>query len=165
MPDDFTDTENEAPYWGRPELPPGEHLDRSVTVQVRHDTWKAWRAAADDDGVSLAAWVRGRVGVSAEHVAKGDPSPVTPAPSTNRIRGAVDPELARQVAALGNNVNQTARQINAVALAGYVNDSIAGAALDVLVDLREDLDILATVAMRGVIAADADAGDADEATD
>ena len=167
MGDTPTDTEKThgrpAHSPGRPALPPGERLDRSVTIQVRADVWDAWRAAATREGLSLAAWVRGRVGVEA-HESNGNASPAS-ATRTARGRGrnAVDPELARQVAALGNNLNQVARQINALALAGFVKDSIAAAALDEIVDIGEDLKVLAVIARRGSLGADRDAGESDEA--
>ena len=90
--------------WGRPALRPGAPLDRSVTIQLGSDTRNAWRAAAKREGVSLSAWVRGRVGVEG-HESNRNASPASPT-RTARGRGAVDPELARQVAVLGNSANQ-----------------------------------------------------------
>ena len=74
---------------------------------------------------------------------------VRPAPTP---RGApVVPSLARQVAAVGNNVNQVARQLNAAVLAGLLREATAAVYLDALFDVREDLrDVAAAAAGRAV---------------
>ena len=144
------DIEDEDRYWGRPQLPPGEHMDATVTVQVRYEIKAAWQAAAATEGVSLAEWVRRKVAL---FEGKNVPAALS--------RAHLDRNLARQVAALANNVNQIARQVNAGALVGQVDDVIAAVAVDALVDLHDDLSILTSIAMPGANGPDAETYEAD----
>lgn len=71
---------------------------RSVVMKVRLTPEEAarWKTAAAVDGQSVADWVRKRVGGAAQRKAG------------RRESG----ELIRQLAALGNNLNQIARRLN-----------------------------------------------------
>lgn len=96
-------------------------VDLRLTTQQLAD----WRVEAEGLGVSLGEWIRARVenGTVANPVA--------------RIEVKADPEARRQLAAIGNNLNQMARAVNqcgfepsdAARLLSYLsamNDELAG---------------------------------------
>lgn len=70
----------------------------------------AWQAMAKEEGLSLADFIRQRLG-----------QPVLNPPRSARKRRpvpVVDPDLIRQVAKIGNNLNQVARGVNGWSLSG-----------------------------------------------
>ncbi len=70
----------------------------------------AWQAMAKDEGMTLADFIRKRVGQPVLHRPRPGPKR-RPAP-------IVDPDLIRQVARIGNNLNQIARKVNERSLTG-----------------------------------------------
>ena len=64
----------------------------------------AWQSLAKNEGLSLADFIRKRVGQPVLHSTHPRQKP-RPAPR-------VDPELVRQIARVGNNLNQIARGVN-----------------------------------------------------
>ena len=124
----------------RPADPDGRVRDKQVTVMATEEERALWKTLAAAARVSVSAWARAAL--------NGAPM-VRPAPTP---RGApVVPSLARQVAAVGNNVNQVARQLNAAVLAGLLREATAAVYLDALFDVREDLrDVAAAAAGRAV---------------
>lgn len=76
---------------------------RTTTASLRlaPDELAAWRAAAKAEGLSLSDWLRSRVSRRGELAAE-------PRRSARRA----DAELLRQLAAIGNNLNQLARVAN-----------------------------------------------------
>lgn len=71
-------------------------VDLRLTTQQLAD----WRAEAESVGVSLGEWIRARVECGTIK------NPVA------RIEVKADPEARRQLAAIGNNINQLARAVN-----------------------------------------------------
>ena len=84
-----------------------ERLTRNIVFRVTESTYKTYRSAALAKNQGLADWIRSNL---------PDPQPLTnrPSPGTykHRTRISADPELLRQLAAMGNNLNQIARAIN-----------------------------------------------------
>lgn len=117
---------------GQPQaaLPP--RLVARLAFRLPDDIAKSWRKKAKDSGTSLSDWVRSKVDAAQ---VTGIASPAK-APK-RRHYAPVDPELLRQVALIGNNLNQIARA---------VNKSEAGiTAVKILVSLssiRQDLSLL-----------------------
>lgn len=78
--------------------------DRLFTMKATADELAAWKALAKSYHVTLAELIRGLLA--------GQP----PAPNRRAVRHRpppkVDPDLIRQVAAIGNNLNQIARRCN-----------------------------------------------------
>lgn len=70
----------------------------------------AWQSLAKNEGLSLADFIRKRVGQPVLHSTRPRQKP--------RPASRVDPELIRQVARLGNNLNQIARGVNGRSLTG-----------------------------------------------
>ena len=133
---DDTDTDGtdkpKRPGGRLPAGPDGRVRDKQITVLATAEERAAWKAGAAAARVSVSAWARAAL----------NGAPVVRAP-----RGApVAPSLARQVAAVGNNCNQVARQLNAAVLAGLLRDATAAVYLDALLDVRDDLRDLAAAA-------------------
>lgn len=82
-------------------------LTRRVTLRLPDDTADEWRRRADEAALSLSDWVRHRV----------DGSDAVQTGQRRRLRTlTADPELLRQLAAVGGNVNQIARVLNSIGL-------------------------------------------------
>ncbi|WP_253452449.1 MobC family plasmid mobilization relaxosome protein [Halomonas sp. Y3] len=85
-------------------------LTQRVTLRLPADTATAWRRQADAAEVTLSDWVRRRV----------DGGHAVPAAKPRRQRRlrtlTADPELLRQLAAIGSNLNQIARVLNSIGL-------------------------------------------------
>ncbi len=85
-----------------------EALDKRIAFRLPEKVAEAWKAAAKASRLSLSDWVRMQVGTDkAPAVKMGKPTPAKmpkrrPAPEAN-------PRLIREVAALGNNLNQISR--------------------------------------------------------
>lgn len=88
-----------------------QRLTKRVTLRLPDDTATKWRRQADVSALSLSDWVRQRVD-GADAVQTGQRR------HQRRLRTlTADPELLRQLAMTGNNVNQIARRINGLGLA------------------------------------------------
>jgi hypothetical protein len=99
--------------------------DKWVKVKVWQHERDAWYRAADVEGLSLADLIRQRMGdarLSLER--KPKPVPVK----------RVDPELIRQIARVGANVNQVARWANL-----YKSEADAEQVLFALLKIERDL--------------------------
>lgn len=85
-------------------------LTQRVTLRLPEATAAEWRRYAEAADQSLSDWVRRRV----------DGGHAVPAAKPRRQRRlrtlTADPELLRQLAAIGSNLNQIARVLNAVGL-------------------------------------------------
>lgn len=86
-----------------------ERLTKNVVFRVTPRTHAAYRAAAASRGLGLADWIRGHLPVQAPSTGRSTPGTASP----RRAHARADPELLRQLAALGNNLNQLARRVNA----------------------------------------------------
>ncbi|MBU18150.1 MAG: plasmid mobilization relaxosome protein MobC [Chloroflexi bacterium] len=87
-----------------------QRLTRRMTLRLPDDTAAAWRRQAAAADQSLSDWVRLRVDGS-------DAVQTRRRRHRRRLRTlTADPELLRQLAAIGNNVNQLARRINGLGL-------------------------------------------------
>jgi hypothetical protein len=86
---------------------PREKLTKNIVFRVSPTQYTAYREAALAANQGLADWIRSQL---------PDPSPPTkrPSPGTakHKVRVPADPALLRQLAAMGNNLNQIARAIN-----------------------------------------------------
>lgn len=85
-------------------------LTARVTLRLPADTANQWRQQAKTADLTISDWVRRRV----------DGGRAVPAAKPRRQRRlrtlTADPELLRQLAAIGSNVNQIARVLNSVGL-------------------------------------------------
>lgn len=87
-----------------------QRLTQRMTLRLPDDTAAAWRRQAAAADQSLSDWVRQRVDGS-------DAVQTGLRRHRRRLRTlTADPELLRQLAAIGNNVNQLARRINGLGL-------------------------------------------------
>ena len=87
-----------------------QRLTRRMTLRLPDDTAAAWRRQAAAADQSLSDWVRQRVDGS-------DAVQTGLRRHRRRLRTlTADPELLRQLAAIGNNINQLARRINGLGL-------------------------------------------------
>ena len=87
-----------------------QRLTRRMTLRLPDDTAAAWRRQAAAADQSLSDWVRQRVDGS-------DAVQTGLRRHRRRLRTlTADPDLLRQLAAIGNNVNQLARRINGLGL-------------------------------------------------
>ena len=86
-------------------------LDQRIGLRLPAMVAEAWKAAAKAEKRSLSDWVRAQVRVGElEPVVTKKP---TPAKVPKRRREAqASPELVREVAKIGNNLNQVARKLN-----------------------------------------------------
>ena len=90
--------------------PQRQPLSRRVTLRLPEATAAEWRRHAEAADQSLSDWVRQRVD-GADAVQTGQRR------QRRRLRTlTADPELLRQLAAVGSNVNQIARVLNSVGL-------------------------------------------------
>ncbi len=99
--------------------------EKWVHVKLFADERNLWHELAAEQGVSLADFVRMRVGearLSNQHAPKRQPVK------------RVDPELIRQIARVGANVNQVARWANF-----YKTDADAEQVLSALIVIERDL--------------------------
>ena len=85
---------------------PGQkgRLDKRFTFRVSALEYDAYRATAQQSGMRLSDWARTKLAVDGI-------KPTLPKPLM-RPHVTADSELLRQIAALGNNTNQIARQLN-----------------------------------------------------
>jgi len=100
--------------------PRRERLSRNITFRVTPSAAIAYREAARDADMSLGDWIRSHLPV--ETRSTGRPSPGSPVRGRRKVD--VDPELMREVAAIGNNINQLAKVANRDNLAGIGSDNI-----------------------------------------
>ena len=84
-------------------------LDARLAFRLPKTVAADWRARAAVAGVSLSDWLR--LKVDADQATGVAPPGRRPA---RRSFVPVDPELLRQLAAIGNNVNQIARRVNSL---------------------------------------------------
>jgi len=90
--------------------PQRQPLSQRVTLRLPEATAAEWRRHAEAADQSLSDWVRQRVD-GADAVQTGQRR------QRRRLRTlTADPELLRQLAAVGSNVNQIARVLNSVGL-------------------------------------------------
>lgn len=90
--------------------PQRQPLSQRVTLRLPEATAAEWRRRAEAADLSLSDWVRQRVD-GADAVQTGQRR------QRRRLRTlTADPELLRQLAAVGSNVNQIARVLNSVGL-------------------------------------------------
>ena len=92
-----------------------ELLDAKVEVRLPSLLKAEWKCEAEDYGQSLSDWVRGQVRLDnqPENVIKtGKPTPKRHVYAQNRDYTSVDPELLRELAQQGNNLNQIAYHSN-----------------------------------------------------
>ncbi|MDN6337074.1 MAG: plasmid mobilization relaxosome protein MobC [Halomonas sp.] len=85
-------------------------LSQRITLRLPKDTATSWRQRADAADQSLSDWLRSAVdGESARQTGQRR--------NQRRLRTlTADPELLRQLAALGSNVNQIARVLNSIGM-------------------------------------------------
>lgn len=85
-------------------------LSKRVTLRLPEDTAASWRQRADAADQSLSDWLRSTVdGEAARQTGQRR--------QRRRLKTlTADPELLRQLAAIGNNVNQVARVLNSIGL-------------------------------------------------
>lgn len=85
-------------------------LSKRVTLRLPENTAASWRQRADAADQSLSDWLRSTV--------DGEAARQTGLRRQRRRLKTLtaDPELLRQLAAIGNNLNQTARVLNSVGL-------------------------------------------------
>lgn len=84
-------------------------LDRRIGMRLPAEVADAWKAAAKAAGRSLSDWIRAQVAVGGV-VVTGKPSPARV--PKRRAEAQADPALVREVAKVGNNLNQVARKLN-----------------------------------------------------
>lgn len=92
-----------------------ELLDAKVEVRLPSLLKAEWKCEAEDYGQSLSDWVRGQVRLDnqPDNVIKtGKPTPNRHVYAQNRDYTTVDPELLRELAQQGNNLNQIAHHSN-----------------------------------------------------
>ena len=78
-------------------------MKKLFTMKIDSQTLDEWKAKADEAGISVAELIRRSV--AGQKIERANPQHFPPPPK-------VDPELLRQVAAIGNNINQIARRCN-----------------------------------------------------
>ncbi len=87
-----------------------QRLTQRVTLRLPDDTAAEWKRRAETADQSMSDWVRQRVD-GADAVQTGQRR------HRRRLRTlTADPELLRQLAAVGSNVNQIARVLNSIGL-------------------------------------------------
>lgn len=87
-----------------------QRLSKRITLRLPAETAGEWRRRADASEKSLSDWLRERVDGS-------DAVQTGMRRHPRRLRTlTADPDLLRQLAAMGNNLNQMARAINSVGL-------------------------------------------------
>lgn len=87
-----------------------QRLDTRLTLRLPQDTATQWRQQAEAADQSLSDWLRHRID-GAEAIQTGQRR------QHRRLRTlTADPDLLRQLAGVGNNVNQIARVLNGVGL-------------------------------------------------
>lgn len=83
-------------------------MDGVITVRLPQEDKKRWQAIADENDISLGNWIRKKV--------DGDLAVTTEKPTPRQAPKVryknVNPELIREVAKVGNNLNQIARWCN-----------------------------------------------------
>ena len=87
-------------------------VPKTTTISLRIDkpTAAEWRERAAASGLSVSDWIRGAVDAGQQtHLPTPQRRPVRVRDTSNDA----DPALMRQLAALGSNLNQIARRINA----------------------------------------------------
>ena len=90
-----------------------------------------WRQQAKNSGKSLSDWIRSKIDADQQS------GIATPSAAPKRkIYTPVDPDLLRQVATIGNNLNQLARIANSFSTIDSIN------LLSSLSSLRQDLSVL-----------------------
>ncbi len=77
--------------------------DKWVTIKVSEDERLAWRELAEAEGLTLADFIRQQLGAAAM---------VHREPVKKRRAKRVDPAWIRELAKIGNNLNQIARWAN-----------------------------------------------------
>lgn len=85
-------------------------LDRRIGLRLPESVAEAWKAAAKASRKSLSDWVRGQV--SAGNAVTITTGKKTPAKASRQVVVNTDPALIREVAKIGNNLNQIARKLN-----------------------------------------------------
>lgn len=90
--------------------PQRQPLSQRVTLRLPEATAAEWRRRAEAADLSLSDWVRQRVD-------GGDAVQTGQHRQRRRLRTlTADPELLRQLAAVGSNVNQIARVLNSIGM-------------------------------------------------
>ncbi|PAU74069.1 MobC family plasmid mobilization relaxosome protein [Halomonas salipaludis] len=85
-------------------------LTERVTLRLPADTANQWRQQAKTADLTISDWLRRRVD-------GGHAVPAVKPKRQRRLRTlTADPELLRQLAAIGSNVNQVARVLNSIGL-------------------------------------------------
>lgn len=84
-----------------------EQRDARLAFRLPPSVADRWRAAARAAGVSLSDWLRAQIDESQRT------GIAPPGRRTRRNYTPADPELLRQLAWIGNNINQLARRANA----------------------------------------------------
>lgn len=92
----------------QPKAPPAPGMAARLAFRLPEEVAQSWRDQAKASGSNLSDWVRSKV----------DAAQVTGIASPNstpkrRSYTPIDPDLLRQVAMIGNNLNQIARAVNA----------------------------------------------------
>lgn len=90
-----------------PEHPKTLKREARLAFRLPLDVAEAWRNQAKLSGLSLSDFVRAGID---ERLKSGIATPSKN--RNNRIYKTADPELLRQIAWIGNNVNQLARYVN-----------------------------------------------------
>ncbi len=95
--------------------------DKWIHIKLTANERKSWQVSADAQGLTVADLVRQRMGTAL----------VERAPVRKRQVKRVDPSLIRELAKIGNNLNQLARWANTYKSAADAVQIIAGlAAID-----------------------------------
>ncbi len=96
----------------RPKKDSRDRLSAKVSFRLPPDTDRAWREAAKAAGMNLADWLRSQVTV--DGVAPTITKRRTPrrGPARKRPYVTADPALLREIAKIGNNLNQLSRAVN-----------------------------------------------------
>ncbi len=106
-------------------MPNPEHKTERLAFRLPADTAAKWRKLAAEQNLSLSDFVRGRVDSGSIKHRK------------RKSFVAADPALLRQIAMLGNNLNQIARYVNEKKSAADTFSIVAR-----LIQIRNDLDKL-----------------------
>ncbi len=85
-------------------------LEKRVGLRLPVETVAAWKAAAEASGLSLSDWVRGQV--RADGIGPLVTRKPTPQRTPRRPAVEADPALLRELARIGNNLNQIARSVH-----------------------------------------------------
>lgn len=87
-------------------------VPKTTTISLRIDkpTAAEWRERAAASGLSVSDWIRGAVDAGQQ---TNLPTPQRRPVRVRDTSNDADPALMRQLAALGSNLNQIARRINA----------------------------------------------------